>query len=147
MVELFSQETPLHEILTSIKRVIAEDAKTVETPSQCAAAEPKPRKQERERQAAAHGAKEDVLEVSDAVSEEEGLASEHATAAARLSLAALEALTQAEEQRHAQLDGATLEAAVRDMLRPSLKEWVDKRLPEIVQDMVAREIVRIASKL
>jgi cell pole-organizing protein PopZ len=29
------------------------------------------------------------------------------------------------------------------MLRPMLKEWLDARLPEIVESLVAREISRI----
>lgn len=37
----------------------------------------------------------------------------------------------------------TLEGLVRDMLRPMLSEWLDARLPEIVEAMVAREIERI----
>jgi cell pole-organizing protein PopZ len=37
----------------------------------------------------------------------------------------------------------TLEALVREMLRPMLKEWLDARLPEIVESLVAREISRI----
>jgi cell pole-organizing protein PopZ len=32
------------------------------------------------------------------------------------------------------------------MLRPLLKDWLDQRLPEIVEDMVAREIARITGK-
>ncbi|TXG83208.1 MAG: DUF2497 domain-containing protein [Sphingomonadales bacterium] len=38
----------------------------------------------------------------------------------------------------------TLEGVVREMLRPMLKEWLDRNLPDIVEQMVAREISRIA---
>ncbi len=38
----------------------------------------------------------------------------------------------------------TLEGVVREMLRPMLKEWLDSNLPDIVEQMVAREISRIA---
>jgi uncharacterized protein len=43
-------------------------------------------------------------------------------------------------------DGAsnTLEALVRDMLKPMLKTWLDAHLPEIVDRIVAREIQRIS---
>lgn len=40
----------------------------------------------------------------------------------------------------------TLEAMVRDMLRPMLKDWLDAKLPEIVEAMVAREIARISGR-
>lgn len=40
----------------------------------------------------------------------------------------------------------TLEGMVRDMLRPMMKEWLDARLPEIVESMVAREIARISGR-
>lgn len=37
----------------------------------------------------------------------------------------------------------TLESLVREMLRPMLREWLDAKLPEMVEAMVAREIERI----
>uniref|UniRef100_UPI00157725C1 DUF2497 domain-containing protein n=1 Tax=Sphingomonas bacterium TaxID=1895847 RepID=UPI00157725C1 len=39
----------------------------------------------------------------------------------------------------------TLEGLVREMLRPMLRDWLDARLPALVEDMVAREIDRITS--
>jgi cell pole-organizing protein PopZ len=32
------------------------------------------------------------------------------------------------------------------MLRPMLREWLDAHLPELVEQMVAREIARITSQ-
>lgn len=40
----------------------------------------------------------------------------------------------------------TLEGLVRDMLRPMLKEWLDARLPEIVNAAVEREVARISGR-
>lgn len=40
----------------------------------------------------------------------------------------------------------TLEALVRELLRPMLREWLDAKLPGIVESMVAREIARITSQ-
>ncbi len=40
----------------------------------------------------------------------------------------------------------TLEAMVREMLRPMLREWLDANLPHMVEAMVAREIDRITGK-
>ena len=39
----------------------------------------------------------------------------------------------------------TLDGLVRAMLKPMLKEWLDARLPALVEDMVAKEIARITS--
>ncbi len=41
----------------------------------------------------------------------------------------------------------TLEGLVREMLRPMLKEWLDKNLPTIVETMVQREIDRISGRV
>ncbi len=38
---------------------------------------------------------------------------------------------------------ASLEGLVREMLRPMLREWLDNRLPAIVEQQVATEIARI----
>lgn len=40
----------------------------------------------------------------------------------------------------------TLEAMVREMLRPMLREWLDANLPHMVEAMVAKEIDRITGK-
>ncbi|MET3826922.1 MULTISPECIES: DUF2497 domain-containing protein [Sphingomonas] len=40
----------------------------------------------------------------------------------------------------------TLEAMVREMLRPMLREWLDAHLPQMVEAMVAKEIDRITGK-
>ncbi len=41
----------------------------------------------------------------------------------------------------------TLEGLVREMLRPMLKEWLDKNLPGLVETMVQREIDRISGRV
>ena len=40
----------------------------------------------------------------------------------------------------------TLEGMVREMLRPMLRDWLDANLPPMVETMVAREIERITNK-
>lgn len=40
----------------------------------------------------------------------------------------------------------TLEGLVREMLKPMLSEWLDANLPRIVEAMVAREIERIVGR-
>lgn len=44
-------------------------------------------------------------------------------------------------------DGAkTLEEIVKDLLRPMLKDWLDRNLPSLVERLVAREIAKIAGR-
>ena len=40
--------------------------------------------------------------------------------------------------------GNTLEDLVREMLKPMLREWLDKNLPPVVERMVAKEIARLS---
>jgi cell pole-organizing protein PopZ len=122
----------MEEILASIKRVIAEDGRAARPARGSRPAEaPRP----------PAPADEDVLELSDPITEGEGLVSQDAAAAARQSLTVLSEL----RERDPAGDGP-LEAVVRDMLRPMLKEWLDRNLPEMVEAMVTREITRITGK-
>jgi cell pole-organizing protein PopZ len=43
-------------------------------------------------------------------------------------------------------EGRVLEDVVRDLLRPLLKEWLDRNLPEIVEQAVQAEVERIARR-
>jgi cell pole-organizing protein PopZ len=136
-----NQDPSMEEILASIKRVIAEDGRNALASSrdrsgQRPEAEPDPQPDD------------DVLELSDPVSDEDRLISEDSAAASRQSLAVLAAMRQQNEAPASSAPGGDgpLEAVVRDMLRPMLKDWLDERLPEIVEEMVAREIARITGK-
>jgi uncharacterized protein len=62
--------------------------------------------------------------------------------ASRSSLAALSALVVKPEVHGVD----TLEGLVREMLKPMLAQWLDQRLPEIVERQVAAEIRRIAER-
>jgi uncharacterized protein len=42
--------------------------------------------------------------------------------------------------------GKTIEDLVKEMLRPMLKDWLDKNLPGIVERFVEREIVRLTRR-
>jgi cell pole-organizing protein PopZ len=132
------QDPSMEEILASIKRVIAEDGRdasrraattTAPRPRRIARAEPAP--------------EEDVLELDDPVSDGPGLLSEDVAAASRERLASLAALRQ---RNDAPAESGALEAVIRDMLRPMLKDWLDAHLPEIVGDLVTREIARITGR-
>jgi cell pole-organizing protein PopZ len=84
-----------------------------------------------------------VLELDEPVTEGPSLLSEGAAAASSKRLASLSALRQRGESPP---DPGALEAVVREMLKPMLKEWLDQRLPEIVEDLVTREIARLTGR-
>lgn len=65
-----------------------------------------------------------------------------ATAATRSAFESLSALIVKPEVHGSD----TLEGMVREMIRPMMKEWLDARLPEIVEAMVAKEISRISGR-
>jgi len=126
----------MEEILASIKRVIAEDGRA-------APARPARGSRPAEAPRPAPAPEEDVLELDDPISEGQGLVSEDAAAASRQSLAALSILR---EREGASVGDGPLEAVVREMLKPVLKEWLDRNLPDIVEELVTREIARISGK-
>jgi len=124
----------MEEILASIKRVIAEDGRAAATLARPARRPPRAEPSARD---------EDVLELDDPVSEASGLLSDNAATTSRERLASLTALRQRGEGA---ADSGALEAVVRELLRPMLKEWLDQRLPEIVEDIVSREVARITGR-
>jgi cell pole-organizing protein PopZ len=139
-----NQDPSMEEILASIKRVIADDGRAVMAASRAGRSSPRIVEPELKPE---EPAEEDVLELSDPVSDEDPLMSQDRAAASRQSLAALAAMRQQNEAAAPTVAGdGPLEAVVREMLRPMLKDWLDQRLPEMVEDMVAREIARITGK-
>lgn len=67
------------------------------------------------------------------------------TEAAAASRGALDSLSRLLVKPEPDSDG-TLEGLVREMLRPMLREWLDANLPELVETLVSREIARIAGQ-
>jgi cell pole-organizing protein PopZ len=144
-----SNEPSMEDILSSIKRIIAEDADTSAATARARAASrrrPAPIVVEPEEA-------DEVLELTELVAEEEEaesmqeipedpeLISERVAKASRMSLESLSSLIVKPEA------GAnTLEGLVREMLRPMLSEWLDANLPTVVERMVSREIRRITGK-
>ena len=129
------QDPSMEEILASIKRVIRDDGRI---PGQARTPRRGPRVQN---EAAPAVPEEDILELDDPVDQDNGLISDDAAAASRQSLAALSAMRSAPAS-----EGGALDALVRDMLRPILKDWLDQHLPQIVEDLVTREIARITGR-
>ncbi|MFD1950979.1 DUF2497 domain-containing protein [Sphingomonas arantia] len=130
------QEPSMEDILASIKRIIADDGAAV--------VPPRPRRPVQDSVAAAPPVDVppppcDVLELTEPAP---ALVSPDAVVASKQSLDLLSALV----VRGAGPSENTLEGMVREMLRPMLKEWLDARLPEVVETLVAREIARITGK-
>ena len=46
-----------------------------------------------------------------------------------------------------QIGDKTIEALVRELMRPMLKDWLDHNLPAIVERIVEREVKRVAERL
>ncbi len=137
------QDSSMENILASIKRVIAEDARP---PASRAATRPRADVDEPD--------EDGILELDapmqvghpGAQVVPPSLVSDNAAEASRNSLAALTALRAAAAPAPVQADAGPLEAVIRDMLRPMLKDWLDQRLPEIVEQIVAKEVARITGK-
>jgi uncharacterized protein len=131
-----NQEPSMEDILASIKRVIAEDGRPAARPARGSRPAEAPRPAP---------AEDDVLELQHPVGEGGSLVSEDAASASRQSLAALATLRPGTTESPP-LDDAALGAAVREMLRPLLKDWLDRNLPDMVEELVTREIARITGK-
>ncbi len=131
-----NQEPSMEDILASIKRVIAEDGRPAARPARGSRPAEAPRP--------APPDEDDVLELQDPVGEGQSLVSDDAAIASRQSLAALAGLRERSEAVPA--DDAALGSAVREMLKPLLKDWLDRNLPDMVEELVTREIARITGK-
>lgn len=163
-----SVEPSMEDILSSIKRIIAED-------SEAALSGPRVKRSvglsplARPEHGDGDRVGEEVLELTDPVAVEPApapsapevkaaAAAHHAQVqptapeatlvspttveASRSSLAALSALIVKPEVTGSD----TLEGLVRDLLKPMLAEWLDAKLPSIVERQVAQEIARISAR-
>lgn len=148
-----SSEPSMEEILASIKRIIADDEpggfargrplravpEADPAPAEPVSAEPAP----------AEPGREDVLELNEPIVDApapaaaaaaiDPILSDRVAEASREKLEALSRLVV-----KPQVAGSdTLEGLVREMLKPMLRDWLDANLPQIVEQIVAREIARI----
>lgn len=152
-----ANEPSMEDILSSIKRIIAEDADTSAATARARAAArrkaaPAPVISEEpededevleltETVAEADAYAEEEPELMKDIAEDPELVSERVAKASRQSLESLSSLIVKPEA-----GSNTLEGLVREMLRPMLSEWLDANLPAVVERMVSREIRRITGK-
>ncbi|WP_299328273.1 DUF2497 domain-containing protein [Parasphingopyxis sp.] len=146
-----NHEPTMEEILASIKKIIAEDGDSAASEADVRSRRKKPVLETSEPPVS-----DDVLELTDTVEAEsaepvaidedaEPIASDETIDASHAALAALTAIAQPRAEGSDAEDAHPLEGLVREMLRPMLKEWLDENLPGLVEEMVAREIARIAA--
>lgn len=143
-----SAEPSMEDILSSIKRIIAEEGESA-TASRVRRAPRAAGFRDRAGEAA------EVLELSEPVSPPEpdlirrqpaASGSILSDSAAEASRGALDSLSRVVVRPEPQSTTTTLEDMVRDMLRPMLRDWLDAKLPGMVETMVAREIARITQR-
>ncbi|GAB4572875.1 MAG: pole-organizing protein PopZ [Rhodothalassiaceae bacterium] len=167
MSETVEKEPTMEEILASIRRIISEDAPEEESASPAPdvedeAVDPPEPEPEPEPEP---DLEEDVLELADfaepepepesepelaadhdsdprSEDDEDRLVSEPTERRASASFAELSAMLVGGYEGA----GNTLEGLVREMLKPMLRAWLDENLPRIVEDMVEREVARIAAR-
>jgi cell pole-organizing protein PopZ len=149
-----STEPSMEEILSSIKRIIAEegDAAVASRTRRGRAATPPARApaDEDPEEEAVLELREPVEDIPPAPAEEpraavarpEPILSERAVEATRGPLEALSRMVVKPETAGSD----TLEGLVRELLKPMLRDWLDANLPQIVEAMVAREITRITGR-
>jgi uncharacterized protein len=129
-------EPSMEAILSSIKKIIAEDDRVSARVRRAPAAQSEDKTEAQ--------ADEDVLELTQPA--EELLDHGKAQSLAQ-SFSVLKTLAEPGVAPQIVRSGETsLEGLTRDLLRPMLKEWLDANLPSLVEAMVAKEIERITKK-
>ena len=133
-------EPSMDEILSSIKRIIADDDRIRPAAKRVAKASP-------------IEDEDAILELTDAEADagtdenEEVLLDDNKAQSLRHSFSTLQTLSEPGAAPQIVRSGETsLEGLARDLLRPMLKDWLDTNLPPIVEAMVDREITRITKK-
>ncbi len=150
-------ESSVEEILESIKKVMLRDGVADPLNARRAAAKARPVPQPEPEQRAEEADDADGIEIlelvdfeaedADSAEAEAPLISSASREAMRESLAALAVMSEPGAAPQIVRSGETsLEGLVRDMLRPMLAEWLDRNLPDMVEQLVAKEIQRIVGK-
>lgn len=131
-------EPSMDEILSSIKRIIADDERIRPAAKRIAKSAPPQDDQD------------EILELTEAAADDDAddvLLDDSKAQSLRHSFSALQTLSEPGVAPQIVRSGETsLEGMTRDLLRPMLKDWLDNNLPPIVEAMVEREITRITKK-
>jgi uncharacterized protein len=134
-------EPSMDEILSSIKKIIAEEDRV----------KPGARKRSAEMSVAEEDDGDDEIleltEVAESVDENEILLDNSKAQSLARSFSTLQTLAEPGAAPQIVRTGETsLEGLTRELMKPMLKEWLDTNLPALVEAMVEREISRITKK-
>jgi len=128
----------MDEILSSIKRIIADDERI------------RPLAKRAPKAAPVRDDQDEILELTEAAADDDAddvLLDDSKAQSLRHSFSALQTLSEPGVAPQIVRSGETsLEGLTRDLLKPMLKDWLDNNLPPIVEAMVEREITRITKK-
>lgn len=159
-------EPTTEEILASIRRIISEGGEAdggrageqgAPSPSAGEGPDPGPVSRPEDEvldlteRAGPGGDPEDVLDLTDVVERKggEGLVSPATEAASAAAFSALAAALKDESRPVGDIrlaEGRTVEDLVGEILRPLIREWLDRNLPSVVERLVEREIRRMAGR-
>ena len=142
----------MEDILSSIRRILAEDEPTAPAASVDAAPKPAPTRPP--------GMDNNVLVLDDAMmvqaprptptaapaAPSDGLVAEEAAAAAASAVGSLVRTLTADRSPALHAGGPTVEEIVRELLRPIVKDWLDAQLPGLVERVVRGEIERVVGR-
>lgn len=168
-----NQEPSMEEILSSIRRIIADEQDETaqsptsirkdEGPSPMGAATSAPQEVEDDQEleltelipppVAAAANKPTSIEppsiqepaMSSAIADD-GLVSSSVASASTSALARLSRAVNQDDRPATVSNGVTVEQLVMDLLRPQLKEWLDQNLPAIVERVVEQEVKKLARR-
>ena len=128
----------MDEILSSIKRIIADDDRS------------RPASKRVAKGSSRDDDSNEILELTEAdenTTRDDDLLDDDKAQSLRHSFSALQTLSEPGVAPQIVRSGETsLEGLTRELLRPMLKDWLDTHLPPIVEAMVEREIMRITKK-
>jgi len=134
-------EPSMEEILSSIKRIIADDAPATTAPA---------RKSSTRKKDKGTAPASDVLELTESEAVEtdnEQLLDDGKAQVLARSFSTLQTLSEpGATPQVVRSDETSLEGLTRELMKPMLKDWLDENLPQIVEAMVEREISRITKK-
>lgn len=146
-------EPSVEDILASIKKVIASDqrvaghARPIAEPASAEPASAEEAEEVLDLGEAGEFIDDDAADQAGDQSGDEALVNEAAVDSMRESLAALSMMSEPRARPQIVRQGETsVEALVREMLRPMLAQWLDDNLPAMVERLVAEEIRRIVGK-
>lgn len=134
------EDMSMDEILASIRRYVTGDGESVSVPSSPVQAATVQYKAPRVVQLTADDEWSPEAKEETALPDSNVLISDETRASAQKSFQKMEQLRDLKNTTRASAGGRTMDDFMIELLRPMLKQWVDKHLPTLVERIVEREI-------